>query len=300
MAKLKAKHRIDVKVTFQCNNRCKFCVREYNERFRFDKSTKAIKMILRDSKAHYEEVIFTGGEPTIRLDIIELVSYAKKLGYKIQIQTNGRMFFYKNFCEEIISAGADTFAISIHGCNAKLHDYLTGIKGGFEQTTLGIKNLLSFGQTVLTNTVITETNYRFLPEISKFLINLGITQYQFAFPHISGRAFINKNRIIPRKNKIIPYLRKGIKIGIENKRVVRVEAIPYCFLKGYEECVSDRDIPDTKVFDANLVNSLNSWRKSEGKLKGPKCKECKYFQCCEGPWREYPELFGWKEFIPVR
>jgi radical SAM protein with 4Fe4S-binding SPASM domain len=59
-------------------------------------------------------------------------------------------------------------------------------------------------------------------------------------------------------------------------------------------------IPQTKVFDIKVNENFNRWRKEEGKLKGPRCKECKYFKCCEGPWREYPRLFGWEEFKPVK
>lgn len=292
--------RIDIKVSFNCNNHCKFCVQGDKRKWCKDKTADEVKVILKNSKSDREEVIFTGGEPTIRPDIIELVNYAKNLGYKIQIQTNGRMFCYKDFCRRIINAGADTFAFSIHGHNAKLHDYLTSAKGSFEQSASGVRNLLSFGKLVVTNTVINKINFPFLPEIAKFLINLGIPQYQFAFPHILGRAFSNRDWIVPQKKEVIPYLKKGLKIGIKAKRYVRVEAIPYCFLKGYEEYVSDRHIPETKVYDVELTESFNRWRKEEGKIKGPKCKECKYFSSCEGPWREYPQIFGWDEFVPVK
>jgi MoaA/NifB/PqqE/SkfB family radical SAM enzyme len=292
--------RIDIKVTFKCNNSCKFCVQGDKRKFYFDKTDDEIKIILKDAKISYDEVVFTGGEPTIRPGIMDLVSYAKNLGYKIQVQTNGRIFAYRDFCKEIIKAGANVFAISIHGHNAKLHDFLTSAKGSFEQSRSGIKNLLSFGELVITNTVINKINYRFLPEIARFLIDLGIPQYQFAFPHILGKALTDADWIIPRKKDILPYLNKGIEIGVKKKKVVRVEAVPYCFLKEHEDCISDRYILDIKVFDINTTNNFNRWRREEGKIKGPKCRGCKYFSCCEGPWREYPEIFGWDEFIPIK
>jgi len=292
--------RIDIKVSFKCNNRCKFCVQGEKRNFCPDKDITEIKSILRQSADSYEEVVLTGGDPAIRPDIIEIIRYARHLGYKIQIQTNGRMFAYKDFCREIIQAGANVFAISIHGHNIKLHDYLTGAKGSFEQSTLGIKNLLSFGKLVVTNTVINKLNYRFLPEIANFLVDLKIPQYQFAFPHILGQAYSNLDLIVPRKREVIPYVRKALEIGIKNKCTPKVEAIPYCFLEGYEQCVSESYIPETKVFDTQLTENFNLWRKKEGKLKGPNCRDCKYFKYCEGPWREYPELFGWQEFHPVK
>jgi len=299
---MEEKKKIDIKITFNCNNHCKFCVQGDKRRFYPDKSNNETRAILRDSRDNYETVIFTGGEPTIRADIIELVAYAKNLRYRVEIQTNGRMFKYRDFCKMMVIAGVDVVCVSIHGHNAKLHDFLTEEKDSFIQSVTGIKNLLSFNRIlVVTNTVINKLNYRFLPEIARFLINLGIPQYQFAFPHILGNASINQDEIVPRKKEVTPYVLEGIEIGIRKKKTVKIEAIPYCFLNGYESCVSDKDILDTKVFDGmRVTENFNRWRKEEGKLKGPNCRGCKYFQCCEGPWREYPEIFGWDEFVPVK
>jgi radical SAM protein with 4Fe4S-binding SPASM domain len=293
-------NRVDIKVSFKCNNRCLFCVQGDKRQRHRDKSDAQVKAILRDSRSVYEEVVFTGGEVTLRPNIIELVGYAKDLGYKIQIQTNGRMFAYKDFCINMVKAGADVFAVSIHGHNAKLHDYLTGAKGSFEQSTAGIRTLLTLGRLVVTNTVINKINYRFLPEIAEFLIDLGIPQYQFAFPHILGNALENKDWMIPRKKEIMPYVKRGLEIGIKKGRLVKTEAIPACLLGKYSKYMAESLIPQTKVFDIKVNENFNRWRKEEGKLKGPKCKECKYFKCCEGPWREYPRLFGWEEFKPVK
>jgi radical SAM protein with 4Fe4S-binding SPASM domain len=68
----------------------------------------------------------------------------------------------------------------------------------------------------------------------------------------------------------------------------------------YRNCIAERDIPETRVFDIMVNQDFNRWRKEEGKTKGSNCKKCRYFKCCEGPWREYPEIFGWDEFRPVK
>ena len=72
-------------------------------------------------------------------------------------------------------------------------------------------------------------------------------------------------------------------------------------MSGYEDYVAERIIPATKIFDADtVIEDYTKTRRTEGKLKGPRCPECAHFQACEGPWREYPEMFGWDEFVPVR
>lgn len=292
--------RIDLKTGFFCNNDCKMCVQAHKKQFG-NKSTEQLKQYLREAVVKYKGVVFTGGEATIREDILDLVSYAKKIGYSlIQIQTNGRMFAYSDFCLRMIDAGASEFALAIHGQIAKLHDYLTSSIDSFGQTLQGIKNLLSLNQRVLTNTVITKPNYRHLPEIAKLLAGLGVKQFQFAFVHILGNATKNIDSIVPRKSLIEPYVKKALDIGISSKAKPMTEGIPYCFMQGYEKFISERTIPRTKVYDLDyIIEDFTEVRQKEGKIKGSVCKGCHYYKICEGPWKEYPQKYGWEEFNPV-
>jgi AhpD family alkylhydroperoxidase len=289
----------DIKVGFSCNNNCKFCVQAHKRNLG-DRNTEEIKKILREAAKDCEIVVFTGGEPTIRPDIIELIEYAKNLKFKIiQIQSNGRMFAYKDFCRKMIKAGANEFALALHGHIPQLHDYLTSSKGAFEQTVLGIKNLKELRQRVLMNTVITKSNYRHLPEIAKLFINLKVDQYQFAFVHPLGNAWENFDSIVPRISLVEPYVKKGLELGIRAKIKVMVEAIPYCFMKGYENYIAENIMPKMKIFEKDsIVENFEKSRREEGKAKGPKCSMCIYNEICEGPWKEYPERFGWGEFQP--
>jgi len=293
--------RADVKVGFSCNNLCKFCV-QGDKRYRYgNKTFEQVKKELRDARKSCGSVVFTGGEPTLRKDLIKLVIFARELGFKpIQIQTNGRMFAYKRYCEQLIGAGANEFSPAVHGHTAELHDYLTGAKGSFFQTTMGIKNLRSLGQKILVNSVVTKINYKYLPEIAELLVKLGVNQYQFAFVHALGTAGKNFYSIVPRKTKVMPYIKKGLDIGIKAGVVVMTEAIPYCFMKGHEDCIAERIIPQGPIYDWNrITEDYYKVRITSGKSKGGSCKKCKANSICEGPWKEYPEHYGWDEFKPI-
>lgn len=292
--------RIDLKTGFLCNNNCRFCVQAHKKRFG-NKPSKELKRLLKESSSSYKGVVFTGGEITIREDIFDLVEYAKKIGYSlIQIQTNARMFAYKNFCLKLIKAGANEFAIAIHGHSSVLHDYLTTSDNSFMQTVNGIANLISLNQKVLTNTVVVKSNYRHLSDICKFLINLGVRQIQFSFVHILGNAAINKYSVVPRKSLVRPYLHEALDLATASNIRATTEAMPYCFMRGYEQYVSEKNIPKTKVYDLDYtIEDFTIIRKEEAKSKGAVCSHCCRYQLCEGPWREYPELFGWDEFKPV-
>jgi len=96
-------------------------------------------------------------------------------------------------------------------------------------------------------------------------------------------------------------VKKGLNVGINAGVKVMTEAIPYCFMEGYEEYIAEKVIPESDVFDAGFeVKDYSKYRKNQGKAKGPNCPKCKYYKICEGPWREYPQIFGWDEFKPVK
>jgi MoaA/NifB/PqqE/SkfB family radical SAM enzyme len=298
---LKLFKKADIKVGYSCNNHCKFCVQGRKRENLPDLTTKEIKKILKKAKEDCRGIIFTGGEASIRSDFLELANYAKSLEFdQIQVQTNGRMFAYKKFCEEVIAAGINEFGLALHGHIPQLHNYLTASES-FYQVIQGIKNLKELGQVVLANTVITKSNYRHLPEIAKLLVFLGVDQFQFAFVHALGSAKENSLSIVPRMSMVIPYVKKGLDIGIKTGIKVMTEAIPYCLLDEYKDYAAENIIPSTKIFDLDEgIIDFDKVRPMKAKAKGENCKECRYFTSCEGNWREYPQKFGWGEFKPIK
>jgi MoaA/NifB/PqqE/SkfB family radical SAM enzyme len=161
--------------------------------------------------------------------------------------------------------------------------------------------LKDLGQYVIINTVVTKTNYKNIPQIAKMLADLDIEHFQFSFIHIMGRAWENRNWIVPRKSEVIPYINEAIDIGIKANKRVTTEAIPYCLMRGYENSIVESLIPKSKVFELDsTIEDLKAHRIYEKKIKRKECIKCKYYRLCEGPWKEYPELFGWDEFEPIR
>ncbi|MBI4678960.1 MAG: radical SAM protein [Elusimicrobia bacterium] len=294
--------RIDLKVGFQCNNCCKFCV-QGDKRCRLPAKPKdELMRSLDDGRASGAQgVVFTGGEPTLHPDILALVRRAKELGFKnIQLQTNGRSFCYPGLVAKLAAAGANEFGPSLHGSKPQIHDFLTGAPGSFLQTVTGMKNIKKRGVRLITNSVVTKCNYRDLPALAELVVSLGVDQYQFAFMHVAGRAAENREWLTARKSIIEPWIKKGLDVGIKAGATVMTEAIPYCFMSGYEDHVAEKIIPSTKIYDADaVIEDFTKTRLEEGKAKGPRCPECRHFAVCEGPWREYPEMFGWDEFVPV-
>jgi MoaA/NifB/PqqE/SkfB family radical SAM enzyme len=193
-------------------------------------------------------LFFTGGEFTIRKDCLQLVCEAKKLGYStIQVQSNGRMFSNRDFCNKIIAAGANQFSPAVHGHTPELHDYLTNAKGAFAQVIQGIRNLKSLKQEVIVNHVIVKPNYRYAVDFAHLMVELTVDQFQYAFVHAMGSAADNFEQMVPQKSLVIPYIQRGIDVAVKGNVRVMVEAIPFCLMKGYEKYVSELYIPPTRI-----------------------------------------------------
>jgi len=294
--------RVDIKTGFLCNNNCLFCVQADNK-CKGNRSIEDIKNNLDECKDRCQEVVLTGGEVTIRKDFLEIIKYARGIGYPgVQIQSNGRMFSSLGFCKKVIDAGATSFALALHGYSEEQHDGLTKAQGSFKQTVEGIRNLKSLGAYVLLNTVVVKQNYKDLEKIAKLLVSLDVDQFQLAFVHAMGNAWLNYDEVVPRMSDAAPYIHKGLQIGIEAGKSVMAEAMPYCMMKGYEDYVAEKFIPDSEIRGLNFQNTddFSFLRKNHGKVKFPQCKECKFDSVCEGPWNDYPKKMGEEEFKAVK
>lgn len=301
--------KLDLMLGYECNLNCIFC-------YAAEKRNKIRPLTTEEAKAKMHEALergvtiidFNGGEPTIRKDIIELVKYAKKLGFEqIAITTNGQMLSYPHFAKKIIEAGLNHIVISIHGHLPWLHDIHTRVKGSFKNILRGIRNVRKFFPEIYigSNTVITKINYKYLPEIAENNIkNLGVQSLEFIFPHPRGNAWKYFDLIVPKlseiKEFISPTIEIGKKYGISH---VYFRYLPLCYMLGYEryssELVEKKFMKEEHVGPEFENLNVEMSRMKVGRIKGKQCKACKYYTICEGIWKEYANKRGVKELIPV-
>lgn len=288
--------RADVKVGFACNNRCVFCAQGEKRRHVGLLSAEELHRRLHAGYREGSGLVLTGGEPTMRKDLVEIVRMARAIGYApIQIQTNGRMLCYPDLVARLVRAGVDEISPALHGPNADVHDSLTQAPGAFEQTVRGIANAVRSGARVITNTVVVRQNLPFLADTLRVLSGLGVRHAQLALVHPVGTA--GEEDVVPPIGEAARAIAEAIRAGRREGMHVVTEAVPPCLLPGLEDAVVESRIPDTRVVDVDgEAFDFSTWRRAEGKAKGPVCEGCRFFERCEGPWREYPQRFGWGEF----
>ncbi len=309
-------NKVDIKFGYSCNNNCIHCVvAGHKERLKennlsIDRTTKEIKKIISEVKERgANSLVFTGGEVTIREDFLDLLKYTKNLDLIIGLQTNGRMFHKKSFVKKTLKIAPDMhFEIALHSDKEENHDKITKTKGSWKQTIEGIKNLKRNGVTKLNlKIVISRLNYKDLVGIVELSDKLNVKQIDIAFPHGMGNALRNWQDVIPKYNEIMEYILKAIELANEKDIFISLEAVPFCFLVGFERHVSElRYLHDSLEGNISELMQIGDptcdWHKVRCNIKNKTidCKDCKYFYICEGVWEEYIELHGSKELKPVK
>ncbi|MBU1031105.1 MAG: radical SAM protein [Nanoarchaeota archaeon] len=303
---------VDIKVGYGCNNDCFHCVIADKRRDLIkqgkpiNRTTKEVfKLIDYAENEGADSIVLTGGEITIRKDCFEIVEYASKKNFRgINMQTNGRMFFYKEFAQRMAQYKKISFTIALHSADAKHHDRVTGAKGSFEQTLQGIKNLkeAGVGNRVGLKVVISKRNVATLPELVKIGNELRVGSINIAFPHAMGNARLNFFDCVPKYSEIAKYVDETIKVSNELNQHIDFEAIPLCYLEGNEHVASEFRLSDHTILQDmdHTDENYTKTRKYFAKKKGPQCKECKYFLICEGPWKDYVDGYGFEDLKPVK
>lgn len=189
---MKAPHRIDLMISsmkkdnhWNCNQQCMHCyAANQNYAETPELTTEEWKKVIDICKENcIPQITFTGGEPTIRKDLVELVEYAN--WFVTRLNTNG-VLLTKKLCKELYKASLDSVQITLYSNNKEIHNKLVGADN-FDKTVQGIKNALEAGLNVSINTPLCSLNKDYLSTL-KFAKELGITYASSSGLIVTGNA----------------------------------------------------------------------------------------------------------------
>lgn len=169
-----APYRMDLAITYRCNNACAHC---YNGRPRSypEISGSEWQIILGKLwELGIPHVVFTGGEPTLRDDLPELIKYAETIGQITGLNTNGRRLSDEAYLLSLVDSGLDHIQITVESESSSIHDLMVCHNGAWEKTVRGLSNALKNHKYVMTNTTMLSTNKHSIPATLRFLGDLGV------------------------------------------------------------------------------------------------------------------------------
>ena len=191
-----APHRMDLMVSamtdewgkWQCNQKCVFCYATGQQMGKTkEMSTEQWKAAIdRLEKARVPMVTFTGGEPTQRKDLTELVGYAKRM--VTRLNTNGINLTPELVCQ-LKNAGLDSVQVTLYSHDERVHNVLVG-SCHYADTVQGIRNAVEAGLDISINTPLCQKNADYEKTL-EFIHSLGVRFVTVSGLICTGMAGIN-------------------------------------------------------------------------------------------------------------
>jgi radical SAM protein with 4Fe4S-binding SPASM domain len=222
-----APYRMDLAITYRCNNDCAHC---YNARERTfpELDTAAWKRTLDQLWAlGVPHIIFTGGEATLRNDLLELIAHAESNGQITGLNTNARRLSDAAYVRQLVDAGLDHVQITVESCDEQVHDTMMRAKGAFRQTAQGLMNALASPLYVMTNTTMLRTNVHTIPATLDYLADLGVPTVGLNALIYSGHGLTVGTGL--RESELQPLLDMAVaKTAAHGQRLIWYTPTQYC------------------------------------------------------------------------
>ncbi|MFX1285736.1 MAG: PqqD family peptide modification chaperone [Promethearchaeota archaeon] len=203
---LTAPLRMDLAITYHCNNNCEHCYNQPESQNATELDTNTWKAILeRLWEISIPHVTFTGGEPTLRSDLSDLIDYAENIGIVTGLITNGRNLKDANYVNSLVNNGLDHIQITFESVDERIHNQMVGNDKAWKETVEGIKNAIDTPIYTLTNTTLTRLNTPKIEETIEFLNSLDVEQFACNSIIYAGKGK-NVSKIAFTENELIPIL----------------------------------------------------------------------------------------------
>ena len=222
--KMKAPHRMDLMVSamtkdgaWHCNQKCLHCYaagqRSAEEA---ELPTEAWKTILdKCREAGIPQVTFTGGEPTMREDLCELIDYAK--WFVTRLNTNG-VRITPEYCRKLKEASLDSMQITFYSSDPAVHNALVGADR-YAETVAGIENALAAGLSLSVNTPLCVMNRDYRSTL-EFLHEKGVTYVTCSGLITTGNAGTGES--------------ERMQLSVDEIKAILRECADYAFANGME------------------------------------------------------------------
>jgi putative heme d1 biosynthesis radical SAM protein NirJ1 len=226
--------------TKTCNLKCKHCYASSdNKRYNDELTLSDSKRFIDDLKIfNVPALLFSGGEPLMKEDILDILNYANKKNIRSTLSTNGTLLD-KDICRFLKKINLGYVGVSLDGIGTN-HDEFRGVKGAFDSSLKGIRNCMEANQKVGLRFTITKSNYKDLKDIFYLIKEEHIPRVCFYHLAYSGRGSKMTNEDISKeetRQALDLIINKAIEFG-PNVEILTVDNhadAVYTYLKTLEK-----------------------------------------------------------------
>jgi MoaA/NifB/PqqE/SkfB family radical SAM enzyme/SAM-dependent methyltransferase len=294
-----------IKVGYGCNEHCSFCHTAEVRHIDGD-ADETHRKIRRAKELGHTMVVLSGGEPTIRPELMAWAAHVASLDMDLGLVTNGLVLAYPEVVDELLAHRLRYVYMSLHGGDARTHNALVRADS-FDLAMRAVRNLSGRGLDFTLNCVVTRQNVaRLLPLVDAVLpytdvvLKFSMVQPkgggQHLFEHLAPRV----SEVGARVSEAIAHGRARVAArGAVGPRFAH-DGIPLCLLPGLEDLYDDlkthrfRTMVEVGEPDFFPVDDLAKVQPDET------CAGCMLRGPCPGLFRGYLDVHGPGELKAVR
>jgi AdoMet-dependent heme synthase len=179
-------------VTRACAYACVHCRADAQHRSDPLELNTAEGMALIDRLAEFGSpiLVFTGGDPMMRRDLFELIAYATKKGLRCSLTPTATALPTPARLQQALEAGVRRIALSLDAPHPEVHDAFRQVEGSWQRTLNILRSARQVGLSAQINTTVSRHNLHSMPEMVKFVEEMGAVQWSVFFLVPTGRAQI--------------------------------------------------------------------------------------------------------------
>ncbi|HJN17944.1 MAG TPA: radical SAM protein [Armatimonadota bacterium] len=183
-----------------CNHNCLHCYNVWKSpqpypdgQFDTDDTLKLIDRIIRQTRC--KVFSFTGGEPLLRPDILQLIERVRSHGVRVNLLTNGSLLT-DAMIRELIDAGVGLFEIPLLSGDRETHNYLTQSES-FDRVTEALAGVKAAGGRSVSVFVITERNWDHLHDMLRISFALSVDAVMLNRVNPGGTGLSHLDELLP-------------------------------------------------------------------------------------------------------
>jgi len=183
--------RVYWELTRACDLACRHCRAEAQPTRAADElTTEECFAVLRDLAAGSPRphVIFTGGDPLKRPDLLDLVREGTRLGLGVSVAPSATMSLTREVVHALKGAGVQAMSLSLDGSSAARHDAIRGVPGCFDWTLAAAQRITAAGIPLQVNTLVTRETAGDLEAIGDLVARIGAARWSLFFLIPVGRG----------------------------------------------------------------------------------------------------------------
>jgi len=175
-------------ITKRCNLACMHCYASAGESAKSELTTREARHLLtRFDELNVLNIVFTGGEPFARSDLMSLLELCYDRSICVDVLTNGTLIT-EVVSEKLSQLAPHSIQVSIDGATPGTHDRLRGVKGAFDRTIEAIKYLVKAKVRTTISCTFHKGNIAELESIYHLVRQLGVQGLLFGFIYPIGRG----------------------------------------------------------------------------------------------------------------